>query len=244
MVHQKFVFIAGGGNFGSRAMKFLLDKPGWKVVVCDKNADCEASGLVRNSVKFGGVKNALQMTEPTLFLGDAVETLVHLLLDAVVPDVIVPCVPFHFAGKALNSYLTKNSLNVQPSPELLKRGFEKSKLGGIEYRIGEREAIAVASKMPFNLRCAAGCSQPQICPVTKNKLRKPMYDLVTDLLRLGQADFVKVFRSRLMAPNVGGFPGDELKQSIDFCAKERPKTIALATSCSCHAVINAFEIKA
>jgi hypothetical protein len=244
LAHEKFVFVAGGGNFGSGAVKFLLEKPEWKVVICDKNADCQASGLVRNSIKFGETKNALQMTGPTLFLGDAVETLVQLLLDGVIPDVIVPCVPFHFAGKALTSYLKKKSLNVHPSPELLKRGFEKSKLGGIEYRINEREALAVASKMPFNIRCAAGCSQPQICPVTKNELQRPMYDLVTELLKLGQADFIKVLRSRLMAPNVGGFSGDELKQSLDFCAKEEPETIALATSCSCHAVMNAFGIKA
>ena len=242
LAHEKLVFVAGGGNFGSGAVKFLLKKPDWKVVISDKNKDCQVAHLVRTSTKFEEVKDAPEMTEPTLFIGDAVETLVVLLSDGIVPEIIVPCVPFHFAAKVLTSYVRERSLKVEPNSGVLKKAFESSHLEDIQYRIDEQQAVAVASKMPFDLRCAVGCNQPQICPVTKNQLRKPMYELVAALLRGSKADFVKVLRSRLMASNVGGFSGDELKQSLDFCIKNRPRTLALATSCSCHAAMNGLEI--
>jgi len=243
MAYRKMAFVAGGGRYGSGALKFFLKTPEWKAVICDENEKCEASHLVRTSTKLSGVNDVLGMTQPRLIIGDAVETLTQLLLQGIVPDVVVPCVPFHFAAKVLTSYLTHKTLCVQPLVQPLKEAFEESQLQGIEYRIDDRHALAVASKMPFNLRCAAGCNQPQICPVTKKELRKPMYDVIADLLKLTKVKFTKVLRSHLLSSNVGGFSGEELKRSLDFTAMDKPRTLALATSCSCHAVINAFRIE-
>jgi hypothetical protein len=242
MARSKIAFVAGGGSYGSGALKFFLKEPEWKVVICDVNEDCQASRLVR-TFKASEIHDALQMTEPGLILGDAVETLAKLLSHGIVPKVVVPCVPFHFAAKVLTSYLVNYALNVEPLVDPLKEAFERSHLRGIDYRIDDHYALAIASKMPFDLRCAAGCNQPQICPVTKKELQKPMYDLIDDLLRLSRVDFAKVLRSRLLSSGVGGFSGEELKQSLDFCASHTPQTLALATSCSCHAVMNAFRIE-
>jgi hypothetical protein len=243
LVYKKMAFVAGGGKYGSGALKFFLKTPEWKTVICDENENCEASHLVKTSTKLSGLNDVQEITEPRLIIGDAVETLTQLLLQGIVPEVVVPCVPFHFAAKVLTSYLANRTLSVRPLVEPLKEAFEKSQLQGIEYRIDERHALAVASKMPFDLRCAAGCIQPQKCPVTKKELRKPMYDLVAELLKLSKVEFVKVLRSHLLSPNVGGFSGEELKQSLDFSVTNKPRTLALATSCSCHAVMNVFRIE-
>jgi hypothetical protein len=69
-----------------------------------------------------------------------------------------------------------------------------------------------------------------------------MYDLVAEALGTERIDIVRVLRSRLLAPSVGGFSGRDLKNTIDLCIEKAPCSIAIATSCTCHMVANALKI--
>nr|MDO8098573.1 hypothetical protein [Candidatus Njordarchaeota archaeon] len=243
MVDRQFAFIAGGGKYGSGALKWFLKKRGWKVVVCDEDERCQVSAIVGTIVKLEESGGFTQIEKPTLLVGDAGDALSQFYSDETIPKIVIPCVPFHLAAKVLTVYLARRGLKVQPSFEPLRLAFEKAHLEGVEYKLNQDHALAVASKMPFDLQCVSGCNQPQMCPVTKRKLLKPMYDLTAETLSYGKVDYVKVLRSHLLAPNIGGFLGEELKQTLDLCIKEEPFTVGLATACSCHAVMNIIRIE-
>jgi hypothetical protein len=243
LTEAQIALIAGGGKYGSGALKYFLKQRDWKVVVCDQDSHSLASALVKTKVEFAKLGHPIQIRDPTLIIADAVEVAVRFLTDGIVPKIIIPCVPFHFAGKVLTSYMTSKGLHVRPSFELLEQAFEEARLVGIEYKLNQENALVVASKMPFNMQCAPGCQQPSACPVTGRKLSKPMYQLMNETLNHAKVDIVKVLRSRLIARNIGGFSGEELKQTIDLCVKSKPCTIAIATSCGCHAVANVFRIE-
>jgi hypothetical protein len=242
LTEEKIALIAGGGKYGSGALKHFLRQRDLKVVVCDEDSHSLASALVRTEVGLAMLRHPIQIKEPTLIVGDAVKVAVRFLTDGIVPEIIIPCVPFHFAGKVLTGYMTSKCMHIQPSFEPLERAFEKARLVGIEYRLDQENALVVASRMPFDMQCAPGCQQPGACPVTGRKLSKPMFQLMNETLNHASVDIVKVLRSRLIAPNVGGFSGEELKQTLDLCVKSEPCTIAIGTSCGCHAVANMLRI--
>ncbi len=243
MTEGQIALIAGGGKYGSGALKYFLKQPDWKVVICDEDSHCQASTLVKTKVELAELGSHIQIRDPTLLIADAVEAAVRFLTDGIVPKMILPCVPFHFAAKVLTGYMVSKGLHIQPTFEPLRHAFEKAQLEGVEYKLNQKNALAVASKMPFNLQCAPGCQQPRVCPVTGRRLSKPMYQLVNETLNEAKVDIVKVLRSRLIAPNIGGFSGEELKQILNLCVESVPCTIAIATSCDCHAVANVFRIE-
>jgi hypothetical protein len=243
LTEGQIALIAGGGKYGSGALKYFLKQPDWKVVICDENSHCQASTLVKTKVELAKLGHHIQIRDPTLIIADAVEATVRFLIDGIVPKMIIPCVPFHFAAKVLTGYMISKGLHVQPTFEPLGQAFEKAQLGEAEYRLNQDNALVVASKMPFNLQCESGCQQPRVCPVTGRRLSKPMYQLVNETLNHARVDIVKVLRSRLVALNIGGFSGEELKQTLNLCVKSVPCTIAIATSCDCHAVANVFRIE-
>lgn len=243
LISGKIAFIAGGGKYGSGALQYLLKQPNWKTVVCDENNDCQSSSLLRTSVKLEELEHPIQIKNSTLILGNAVDAATQFMADGIIPDTIIPCVPFHFAAKVLTSYLTNKGLKVQPDFKPLMRAFEKARIEGADYKLDQHSALVLASKMPFDQLCAPACEQPRICPVTGRRLMRPMYQLIDETLNRAAVDKVKVLRSRLIAPNTGGFQGGEFKGFLDLCEKLEPCTIAIATSCSCHAVANVFRIE-
>lgn len=242
LTDRKIAFVAGGGKYGSGALTYFMKEPDWNVIICDEDRECQASKLVRTIVELKALGNPSKIRYPLMMVGDAAEALIRFFADGIVPEIIVPCVPVHFAAKVLTGYLASLGLSVQPDARSLTIGFERVPLEEAEFALSENDALALASKMPFNMRCASGCSQPERCPVTGRPLAKAMYELITATLNNTGADIVKVLRSHLLAPNIGGFSGKELRQTVDLCIGKKPCTLALATSCSCHAVANVFKI--
>lgn len=111
----------------------------------------------------------------------------------------------------------------------------------------------VAFKIPNPIRAPSGalyasfatfvcpdyCSEPdEICTHTGKKRPGDLYEL------LGGVDApgfdVVVLRSRQLAPGVGGYPGRSLRKLADEVGA-KPGAWLIATSCRCHAVINALE---
>jgi phosphoglycerate dehydrogenase-like enzyme len=62
----KLVFVMGGGNFGTRALKYLTAK-GCKVLVADVNVDCMARSEVAAQAAALDVADSLEDGQP-LFL--------------------------------------------------------------------------------------------------------------------------------------------------------------------------------
>jgi hypothetical protein len=123
--------------------------------------------------------------------------------------------------------------------------------------LGKARKVAVPdevdSKVPNPLRAASGalyasfadflcpdyCNEPgEICTHTGKKRQGNLYEV---LGAAGVAGFnVHVLRSRQLAPGVGGYPGRSLR-NLAAAIGAKPGGWLVATSCRCHAVIDALE---
>jgi hypothetical protein len=236
------VFIAGGGRYGSVALKYFMKQPNWRSIVSDDSETAQVRCLAKNMIDLEHLTDILFVEDPTMISGDAAAALSMLFSFDVVPEIVIPCVPFHFAAKVAIHYLTSKGLNVKPLSRPLERACGKMDLEEVESRLNEDNALLVASRMPFNLQCARNCMQTDQCPVTRRKLLKPMYTMVAETLSDEQVDIVRVLRSHLLAPSVGGFSGRDLKEAISLCIEKAPCSIAIVTSCTCHMAANVFKI--
>jgi hypothetical protein len=236
---ENLIFIAGGGRYGLKALKHFRGEAS-PIIVCDLNPKCQASAYVDRTLSGFGLEK-IDFKGLTLMVCDCVKALTSLLLAGVTPKTIIPTVPFHLAGKTLAEYLSWKGLKTQAYFEPLRFAFKGVSPGSAKYRLNGEAAMAVVSRMPFHLRCAPGCGEPTLCPVTGRRLIKPVYRLVREAL-VSEVDVLAMLESVLMAPDVGGYSGEKLKQALDLCLRKAPCTVAIATASQCHAVINAFKI--
>ena len=234
---KKFVLIAGGGYFGTIAAKFFRGRKDVKVLLTDINASCPASEYI----DFRAASlDELDFSKGTnMLVADAVEVFVDLLGRGMVPELVVPAIPGHFAGKALKRYLERNGFTVRPSKNLLEHVRRKLP-ENLAIHMDENDAVIVCSYMPFDKRCKVPCSQPRICPVTKRRKERAMYDLLSDAA--SGAGVNRILRSSLVTENVGAFEGEKLLEAIDECVKRGSCTVAIGTACRCHGIVNLFEV--
>jgi hypothetical protein len=88
-------------------------------------------------------------------------------------------------------------------------------------------------------RCPDYCNEPdQTCTHTGKKRPGNLYE-VLGAVRVAGFEVI-VQRSFQLAPGVGGYPGRSLRE-LAARVGARPGACLLATSCRCHAVINALE---
>ena len=235
-VVEGFVFIAGGGRFGSLAAKFFEQRGDVKVLLVDVRQDCPArryAGLIAASLDCLDFRRGVNM-----LVSDAVEALTELLERGVVPELVVPTVPGHFAGKVFKNCLERRGFTVAPSKRLLEEALRRLPRD-VELYVDEASSVIVCSYMPFDKRCKTPCPQPAVCPVTKRRREKPMFDL---LRGAADADVVFILRSTLLTANVGAFSGRELVEALDECVRRGGCTAAVGTACKCHGIINFFEV--
>ncbi|EEG78714.1 NAD-binding protein [Dethiobacter alkaliphilus] len=89
--------------------------------------------------------------------------------------------------------------------------------------------------------CPEDCPEPDgYCTVTGEERKEPLYRILGELKVPGFT--VNVLQSHQMAPGVGGLLVRELKELREEFKSGKSSRI-LATSCGCHAVIDAFTIK-
>ena len=87
--------------------------------------------------------------------------------------------------------------------------------------------------------CPDYCSEPdEICTHTGKKRAGNLYEVLSGVRVPGFEVFV--LRSWQLAPGVGGYPGRSLRE-LAAGVGAKPGACLIATSCRCHAVINALE---
>lgn len=88
-------------------------------------------------------------------------------------------------------------------------------------------------------RCPDNCPEPEDhCTVTKKPRPEKLYQT---LRKLSIPAFGSVVvQSRQLAPGVGGYTGAQLKEALKVI-ETAPGSYLVATSCSCHAVIDALS---
>uniref|UniRef100_A0A7C4S8Y5 RCK N-terminal domain-containing protein n=1 Tax=Geoglobus ahangari TaxID=113653 RepID=A0A7C4S8Y5_9EURY len=179
--------VFGGGKFGLKAVKWLIDNKR-DFVVIDSNEDC----LVRRKLKEFDGKGE--------FLKGGVKELTEILLEKK-PELVFPTAPIHLAAALVKEFHKMEEwdekvnciLSGLPSKVIVSVG---------------RGSVVVSYNR--DATCLEDCSAPDICPVTKIKKPAPMYELV----RFAVPDGF-VIKSEYLEPGLGAIKGDLLRELLE-----------------------------
>jgi len=240
---NRLIVVAGGGYFGTKAVKFVKGMGG-RVVVVDSRIDCEARKSVDEIVEGGDPHQALKVGagSATLFVFDAVEFLSRLL-KATVPDYIAPAVPGHLAGKVVKSWLEQEGLVVECRSESIVE-IAGCIPEGLIVKKDEGIGVIITSYMQEGGQCKVPCDQPlDRCQTTGRPKKGPMYCILTNATR-NKVTLSKVLISHNLRGEVGLFEGSELMSFLsDVKRLKTPYSLAIGTACGCHGILNLFLVR-
>ncbi len=207
--------IVGCGHFGSRAVEKILKKhPHSKITAVDK--------------KKGPLQNISHFPVKTV-LDDGPLFLKHSLSKGLLPDDIIPAVPFHLAFEFILSQL---------KPLGGKRG-KVPDISGLPNPIRGKTGDLYSSLADF--LCPEDCPEPtQYCTVTKERRQNPLYQILKDL----QGPFEsKVIRSKQLGLGVGGYSPHSLLKIVEEIKikKDADRLFLISTACRCHGVTSALS---
>ena len=148
-------------------------------------------------------------------------------------SLVVPAVPLHLALEWLKAY------------------------GAMELLIRTREVPAeIRTLMPFawegknsallvsyaDFRCPEDCPEPEgYCTITRKDRGIPLHRLLGNLQVTGYR--VHALESRQLAPGVGGYRVEDLRQLYDRVRRGGKRRWLIGTACKCHGVVTAVEVE-
>ena len=236
-IYTTKILIIGGGQVGLRALQYSKNK-NFAAIVIDENKDCLASSKVDfiETENFFKIIKDIGENQSALMVMKLKELI--SIVDTFAFDYIIPAIPIHILGQlTVNFFLNKN-LQINPSIDLIEKIHQKLD-PKIICNYNTNQGIIVASFMPLENKCAPNCMEYLKCPITKIKKPKPLYDIFKDI---SQGFFSYIMISEQLVPNLGGFSALSMKNYLDFLYSVKDQFI-IGTSCMCHGVLNAFEIK-
>ena len=212
------VFIIGAGRFGKRSVEVLSSVLNSQLWVVEK--DEEALRLI------AGPSTERILHEGVPFLVNSL----HLLHPT---NVIVPAVPIHLAyewlGLSLKGKFKVFRIKV---PEAVKPLLPHTWEGS--------EGSLLVSYADF--RCPDDCPEPPgHCTITGKRRGTPLHALLRGISPPGYR--VHVLRSRQLAPGVGGYRVDDLRELLGKVESGGEGKWLVATACKCHGVVSAMEVK-
>lgn len=225
------VLILGGGKFGTNALR-ALSRKSIQIIVVDKDPHCPASKIVR-----------LACTDPSrcglgsrLIVDDAAAHVMKLMKSGDPPDVIVPAVPGNLMAQLFFEWFSDLGFVVEPDRKMLEKAIVEIP-EGIVLKTDPSAATLVLSYAKDFL-CAPRCSEPEICPVTGRPIPEPIHSMFT---RFSHCVFNKVFRSELVADDVGAVDGrevyDVLNELNEGANNFESLTFCVGTACKCHGIV-------
>ncbi len=232
------VLIAGGGIFGTRALRHSLES-GYRTLVIDIDDSCCARSLCE---KVADDFSDIGPGEAGLITGKAVHETLRILSEDP-PDVIVPCIPGHLAGLVVASAMEEHDVPfVKGSRKMIEVMSEVDPV--LVFKSDLRNGLLVASLMPPGGTCDPGCGQPEdYCPVSGLKKGRKM-DAVLSEACSKTVDVSLVLTSHLMGSGVGCFDASQLIELIGtVVGSQGPLSVAVGTSCSCHGILSFFDVR-
>jgi len=212
-------WIIGGGKFGLRAAKTLSKKhPLTNLIIVEKEK---------------AVCRQLERLGFEAVCRDGIQYLERNLASAPYPDWIVPAIPLHTAYEWLRTKLSK-------SHTLQKIAVPQDLVTELPNPITAETGRLYISIADF--KCPENCPEPdKICTHTG----KPRLMVLHEFLKSIQRKDLKtvVIRSHQLAPGVGGYTPRALFAALnEIEAAQGP--VLLSTACSCHGVMDAFQLSA
>jgi hypothetical protein len=212
-------WIIGGGKFGLRAARALSKKQSLaKLTIVEKEQtvcrQLDALGL-----------EAVCM--------DGIQYLERNLASASHPDWIVPAIPLHVAYEWIKTKLLKTHTIQKIS---VPRDLATELPNPISAETGQLY-VSIA-----DFKCPENCPEPDdICTHTG----KPRLMVLHEFLKSIQPKDLRtvVIQSHQLAPGVGGYRPRALFAALNQIEAAKGP-IVLCTACSCHGVIDAFQLSA
>ena len=239
---DKIVFVAGGGHFGTEAIKSLRASSA-KVILVDTISNCKASKFADEKVNGCDIDEAFRIESNSVkfFLCDAVE-LLNKIIRRATPDHIVPAIPGHLAGEVVKRWLEEEGFKLKGDSETaieVLNEIPKSLVMSYNKETGR----IVTSYMPEGRLCNLPCDQPiDFCRTTGRKKAGPMYSIL-EFATWKKAEISKIIHSYKLQRDVGCFKGEDIVSFLSELKNiKTPYSLAIGTSCSCHGVLNLFLV--
>lgn len=241
MLKGKLVFVMGGGNFGTKALKYLKAKR-CKVLVADVNPYCMAKSEVTIQAAGLDVADSLVDGQAAFLVGDAVEILLPLL-ETKVPDLVVTAIPGNAAAKVVESWLSKLGYKLEPYRTVIPRVLENIPKSLVSF-VDEDSAVIVVSYMPSHMRCRENCMPPKDFCASTGRPKLTSMDKLLQFSVYNLMDTATIFRSRQLTGGLGAIDGKELYSLLKRLDNlNKPYTLAIGTACDCHGILNLTKVK-
>jgi hypothetical protein len=248
-LRSKFVIVVGGGRFGLRAAGFAKESKA-KVVIIDKNAECQASRLATSIIKDGDLGRIQRMDEgeTALFVHDGIDLLLQLIelsspdYVSSATDYVSPAIPGHLIGMLVKKWFEKRGSKLKGESRILDAILEGLP-DSIVLDVDREKSRVTMSYMPRELKCPIPCPHPEeFCFITKKPKMGPVYRILESATSK-TVDISKIFISHQLGPGVGAIRGEEISDMLElFKQLHPPYNIAVGTACECHGILNAFQI--
>jgi len=240
LLKGKLVFVMGGGNFGTRALKYLKAKR-CKVLVADVNPDCMAKSEVTVQAAGLDVADSLVDGQAAFLVGDAVELLLNLL-ETKVPDLVVTAIPGNATAKVVESWLSKLGYKLEPYRTVIPRVLENIPKSLVSF-VDEDSAVIVVSYMPSHMRCRENCMPPKDFCASTGRPKLTSMDKLLQFSVYNLMDTSTIFRSRQLTGGLGAIDGKELHSLLKRLDNlHKPYTLAIGTACDCHGILNLTKV--
>ena len=216
---MRHFWIIGGGKFGLKAAKKLYKaNPSAQITLVDQEK------TVCRQIRTRGYQTVCM---------DGLEYLDRHLISADYPDWIVPAIPLHVAYEWIRTQMSaKYVIEAITVPNDLISAL----LNPIKADTGQL-FVSIA-----DFKCPENCSEPdEICTYTG----KPRTMILHEFFKSIQLKNFKsvVIRSYQLAPGVGGYKPKALFEALREIKASRVP-LMLSTACSCHGVMDAFQLSA
>ncbi|NLK26222.1 MAG: hypothetical protein GX307_06590 [Euryarchaeota archaeon] len=232
------VVCVGGGKIGSLAVT-RARQMGDRVVVIDSDEGCLARKLCRKEVTNIGLALELEAGEAVFVKGDGVLVL-WSIMQSWVPDLVVPGIRGHMLARLAMKQVNAWDRELTPSPDLLD-GAVQALPPDIIQLIDREWGVLITSFMPRGGSCQEDCEQPKICPVSGKSHPIPMHRLIEQAMRKS-VDHHAVLVT--CGTGAGSLRGEDIQGLFHTLEEMKDgETCGIATSCSCHGLINMFRLK-
>jgi len=241
LLKDKLVFVMGGGNFGTKALKHLKAKR-CKVLVADVNPYCMAKSEVTVQAADLNVTDILADGQAAFLVGDAVELLLALL-ETKVPDLVVTAIPGNAVAKVVAGWLANRGYRLEPYRMVIPRVLDNIPKSLVSF-VDKDSAVIVVSYMPSHMRCRENCIPPKDFCASTGRPKLAAMDKLLQFSVYNHTDASTIFRSRQLTGGLGAIDGKELYSLLKrLDSLHKTFTLAVGTACDCHGILNLTKAK-
>jgi hypothetical protein len=228
------VLCLGGGAICAATMDILM-KEECRMVVLDIDPHCE---VAERCQELSSKEQLWGEGRPALLVGDAIPLAIDILESSDV-DLLVPAIPGHAAGKLVMAW-GKGRMSPRGSMALYDELNERLSGHG-KVDLDPLSGTIIATLNTSSDLCPLDCTQGDICPRTGHPREMDLCEVLREVL--GRLSFKSMVIRPARIGIYGGITRKDLMALMELMRRTQiGDVVAIATSCSCHAILNTFKV--